>query len=103
MRRCIRHALVYASIFALVFLELSSVQQGEVQKPDRPTSEMGAATDVSIGPLLFRPRVIPPPAAGLSVPAVSLPGVVTLSHAGHLPLAIGEIVSLQHEHVRLQI
>ncbi|HEV3344632.1 MAG TPA: hypothetical protein VG125_29925 [Pirellulales bacterium] len=102
MRRCTRHSLVYASIVALVFLELSSVQQGEVPKPKRPTS-MGAATDVSVGPLLFRPRVTQPPAADISVPTVNLPGVVTLSHVGHLPLVIGEIVSLQEEHIRLQI
>jgi hypothetical protein len=101
MRRCTCHPLVYASIVALLFLELSSTQQGEV--PKRTASEMGAATDVSVGPLLFRPRVLQPPAAGISVPAVDLPGVVTISHAGHLPLAIGETLSLQEKHVRLQI
>src|SRR5215469_16666010 len=102
MRRCTRHSLVYASILGLVFLELSSVRQGEVPRPRRPTSQMGVATGVRIGPLLFRARVQQPPAAGISVPAIHLPDVVTLSHAGHLPLDTGEI-SLQQEHVRLQI
>lgn len=101
MRRCTCKPLVYASIVALLLLELSSTQQGEV--PKRAASEMGAATDISIGPLLFRPRVVQPPAAGISVPAVNLPGVVTISHAGHLPLVLSEIPSLQEEHVRLQI
>jgi hypothetical protein len=101
MRRRTRHAVVYASIVALLLLELSGTQQGGLRK--RAASEMGAATRIGVGPLLFRPRVLQPPQASISVPAVNLPGVVTISHAGHLSFAIGESLSLQEEHVRLQI
>jgi hypothetical protein len=93
MRRRTRHFLVYASILALAFLELSSPQQVEVLR--NPAGEMSAAVDVGVGPLLFCPRVVPPTDAGISVPVVTLPDVVTISHAGHLPLALGDVGSLQ--------
>ncbi|HWB11834.1 MAG TPA: hypothetical protein VG826_21570 [Pirellulales bacterium] len=103
MRRCTHHSLVYASIVAFLFLELSSIQQGDVPTPGRTAAEVGASTEIGIGPLLFRPRVAQPSAASISVPAVNSPGAVTTSQVGHLPLAPGEILSLQEEHIRLQI
>jgi hypothetical protein len=101
MRRRTRHILVYASIIALAFLELSSTQKGEMLR--HPAAEVGAASEISVGPLLFRPRVVPPSAPAISVRVVNLPGVVTISQAGQLPSAVCDLASLQKEHVRIQI
>ena len=101
MRRRTRQFLVYASIIALAFLESLNTPQSEVRR--NPTGELNEASSIAVGPLLFRPRVVQPPATGITVRAVHLPDVVTASHAGQLPLALGERDSLQAEHVRLQI
>ena len=100
MRRRTRHALVYASIIALTLFELSGPQQREVVR--NPAGEMSASAAIGVGPLLFRPRVVPRPAAEISAPVASSPGVLGISHLGHLPLVTDD-VSLQKEHVRLQI
>ncbi|HVX10174.1 MAG TPA: hypothetical protein VHC22_03130 [Pirellulales bacterium] len=100
MGRRTRHLLAYASVIALALLELSSVQRGEVVK--NPRGEMSASIEIGAGPLLTRPRVSPPPAAHISVPAVRVPGLLTVGHVGHFPLAIADL-SLQKEHIRLQI
>jgi hypothetical protein len=100
MRRRTRHILVHVSIVALALLEISSIQQGEVVR--NPRGELNGSLEVGLGPLLARPRVTPPPAAAISAPVIRAPGTVAISHVGHLPPALIEL-SLQKEHVRLQI
>ncbi len=101
MGRRTRYILAYASVIALALLEISSVQRGgEVVK--NPRGEVSGSIEVGAGPLLSRPRVSPPPAAHISVPAVTVPGLLTVSHGGHFPLAMAD-PSLQKEHIRLQI
>ena len=101
MRHTTRQLPVYASIVALAFLELPSMQQGDALR--HPAPELIAASKVSVGPLLSRPRVMPPSAPAVSARVVDLPSVSSVSHTGGLTAAGGDVVSLQQEHVRLQI
>jgi hypothetical protein len=100
MRPRTRQLIAFASVIALALLEISSVRQGEVVK--NPRGEVNASIEIGAGPLLTQPRVSPPPAAEISVPAVRVPGLHAIGHVGHLPVAIADL-SLQKEHIRIQI
>jgi hypothetical protein len=59
------------------------------------------AGQAGASPIVFRPLAVCVRVATISVPALSLPSLVTINFAWHLPLS-GD-VCLQNEHVRSQI